>query len=150
MFQFIWNIFLVLTSLLKLSQAQGFSQQDEGRYLSVFNTLIKDSYSAPLPSEIITKCKNQGQGINAQVLSITSSMKSDALQTFCGTASICTIPSGITVTMTSSLNVAALVVQGTLEWSDSTQIANDQYLCAGYIAVRILTLFFRIKFKIVI
>jgi len=136
MFKVIWNIILVLLSLLELSQAQtGFSQQDEARYLSNFNTLIKDSYSAPLPTEIITKCKSKGQLTNVPVVSITSSMTSDVLQTRCGSSSICTIPSGITVEMTSSLNVASLVVQGTLEWSDSSQIENDQYLCAGYIAV---------------
>ena len=135
MYRIIWNFILVLLSLLKSTQAQGFSQQDEARYLSVFSTLIKDSYSAPLSTDLTTKCKSQGQVINAPVLSITSSMTSDVLQSFCGTSSICTIPSGITVTMTSSLNVAALVVQGALQWTDSTQTANSQYLCAGYIAV---------------
>ncbi len=130
-----WEFILVLISLIKMSQSQGFAQQDEARYLGSFDRLIKDSYSAPLPNDIITKCKRQGQVTNPQVLSIKSSMTSDELQTFCGTSSICTIPSGFKVTMTSSINVAALVVQGTLEWTDSSQTAKDQYLCAGYIAV---------------
>ena len=135
MFQVNWNIILVLFCLLKISQAQGFSQQDESRYLSVFNTLIKDSYSAPLTNGIKTNCKSQGQMTNTPVISVKSSMTSEELQAFCGISSICTILPGITVTMTSNLNVAALVVQGTIQWTESTQKENDQYLCAGYIAV---------------
>jgi hypothetical protein len=131
----LFNIILIL-SLIALSRAQGFSQDDEIRYLSDFDKLIGHSYSVPLPLEIKTKCKSQGQVVNPSILSIKSSMTSDALQTFCGKTSICTIPAGLTVTMTSNLNVAALVVQGTLEWNDTTQITNDLYLCAGYIAVK--------------
>ena len=62
-------------------------------------------------------------------------MTSAQVQTHCGTNTICVVPKGMTLTMSGDLNVAALVVNGTLTWSDTTQTANDQWLCAGYIAV---------------
>ena len=63
-------------------------------------------------------------------------MSSSQLQAFCGNDSICTIPTGLNVVMNSNLNVAALVVKGTLTWNDVSQISSNQWLCAGYIAVR--------------
>ncbi|CAF2558252.1 unnamed protein product [Rotaria sp. Silwood2] len=62
-------------------------------------------------------------------------MLSSNLQIFCGTETICTIPADFTVTMNSNLNIAALVLSGSLTWNDISQTSSDQWLCAGYIAV---------------
>lgn len=37
--------------------------------------------------------------------------------------------------VTSDLNVGALVIRGSLEWTDTTQLASHAFLCAGYVAV---------------
>ncbi|CAF4949646.1 unnamed protein product, partial [Rotaria sp. Silwood1] len=114
---------------------EAFSQQDEVAYIDAFSTLIKDSYSAPLPQDLARTCQNQNQATKATVKLITNSMLSSDLQIFCGTETICTIPAGFTVTMNSNLNVAALVLSGSLVWNDLSQSSSDQWLCAGYIAV---------------
>ncbi|CAF4040020.1 unnamed protein product [Adineta steineri] len=114
---------------------KAFGQQDEAEYIDDFSTLIKDSYSAPLPQDLAATCKNQNQVTVSTTKSITSSMLSSDLQIFCGTDTICIIPNGFTVTMNSNLNVAALVVSGSLIWNDASQSSNNQWLCAGYIAV---------------
>lgn len=115
---------------------EAFAQQDETAYIDAFSTLIKDSYSVPLPQGLVTACKNQGHVPLTTVKSITNSMLSSELQMFCGTDTICTIPTGFTVTMDSNLNVAALVVSGSFIWNDVNQPLNEQWLCAGYIAVK--------------
>ncbi|CAF0723862.1 unnamed protein product [Adineta steineri] len=114
---------------------EAFGEQDETAYIDSFSTLIKDSYSAPLPQDLAATCKNQNQVTVTTTKSITSSMLSSELQIFCGTDTICIIPTGFTVTMNSNLNVAALVVSGSLIWNDASQSSNNQWLCAGYIAV---------------
>ena len=132
------SLTLFILGLIQKSHEQGgFAQEEESRFISNFQNLIKDSYTAPLPPKIASKCKNQLLASkNIQTLSIKSSMTSDALAAFCGTNVICVIPPGHTVKMTSSLNMGALVVHGTVEWTDETQLEEDQYICAGYIAVR--------------
>ena len=133
----ILKLFFVLECLIQTNNAyEAFAQEDEAAYLGAFSTLIKDSYSAPLPQDLVATCKNQPQTTTSTVKSITTSVLSSSLQAFCGTDSICTIPTGLTVTMNSNLNVAALVLNGTLVWNDVSQSLNDQWLCAGYIAVR--------------
>ena len=135
----ILKLFFVSKCLIQTNNAyEAFSQQDEAGYLGAFDTLIKDSYSAPLPKDLVATCKNQNQATVSTVKSITTSMLSSDLQIFCGTDTICTIPSSLTVTMNSNLNVAALVVTGSLVWNDASQSSSDQWLCAGYIVVRYL------------
>ena len=130
-------LFLIIKSLCFIS-INGFNNQDEGAYISSFENLIRDSYSHPLPSQLIAECKNQpSPGTNLAIKSISSSMSSSELQSFCGTNTICTIPAGFTVTMNSNLNVAALVVNGVFNWTDSSQTSPNQWLCSGYIVVRI-------------
>jgi len=48
---------------------------------------------------------------------------------------ICTVPHGIRLIMSSSLNVPALIVRGEVYWRDVDQLDDEQYLCAGYVAV---------------
>jgi hypothetical protein len=129
-------LFLFLQFFLQLNAYEPFSQIDEGPFLGSFDTLIKDSYSAPLPNDLKSACKNKNILTAATVKTVSSSMTATQLQAFCGLDTICTIPAGFTVTMNSNLNLAALVVKGTLIWTDVTQFSNDQWLCAGYIAVR--------------
>ena len=131
------KVYFLLQCLFQLNNAfEAFAQADEGPYLGSFDTLIKDSYSAPLPGDLRATCRNANQVTSAAVKSITSSMTSSQLQTFCGYDTICTIPAGFTVVMNSNLNVAALVVKGSLTWTDVSQTTSNQWLCAGYIAVR--------------
>jgi filamentous hemagglutinin family protein len=135
----ILKLFFISQCLMQTNNAyEAFGEQDEAPYLEAFSTLIKDSYSASLPQDLTAACKNQNQATVSGVKSITSSMLSSDLQTFCGADTICTIPAGFTVTMNSNLNVAALVVSGSLVWNDVSQPSSDQWLCAGYIAVRYL------------
>ncbi|CAF1388475.1 unnamed protein product [Adineta ricciae] len=131
-----FKIFLVIQcSIQRYHVADAFAQEDEADYINNFATLIKDSYSAPLPRDLKSTCKSQYQAGVSTVKSITNSMFSSDLQVFCGTDSICTIPTGFTVTMNSNLSLAALVIHGSLVWNDMSQSSSDQWLCAGYIAV---------------
>ena len=133
----ILKLFFISPCLMQTNNVfEAFAQRDEASYLEAFSTLIKDSYSAPLPQALAATCKNENHVTVSTVKSITSSMLSSDLQTFCGTDTICTIPARFTVTMNSNLNVAALVVSGSLVWNDASQSASEQWLCAGYIAVR--------------
>ncbi|KAL7542580.1 hypothetical protein ACHAXR_011906 [Thalassiosira sp. AJA248-18] len=50
-------------------------------------------------------------------------------------SSVCIVPRGLRLIMSSSLNVPALIVRGELYWRDSDQVMEDQFLCAGYVAV---------------
>ena len=131
------ELFFVLHCLIYTHhRTDAFAQEDEAAYISSFSTLIKDSYSAPLPQDLAATCKHQNQATGATVRVVTASMFSSDLQAFCGTDTICTISAGVTVTMNSNLNLAALVVNGSIVWTDASQPSSDQWLCAGYIAVR--------------
>lgn len=84
------------------AQYEAFGEADEAEYLRVFDTLIRDSYSAPLPSDLVTQCKNQAQAApNLPTRTISTSMTSTEAQTLCGTDSICNVPGGLTLTMNS-------------------------------------------------
>jgi len=133
----LFKLLIVFICLIRTTSGyEAFAQEDEAAYLAAFSTLIKDSYSATLPQDVIATCKNQPPTTTTTIKSMTTSMFSSDLQSFCGTDSICTFPIGLTVTMNSNLNVAALVLNGSLIWNETSQSLNDQWLCAGYIAVR--------------
>ena len=53
----------------------------------------------------------------------------------CGDNTICIIPFGTTWIVDNSINLGALIVRGSVEWYDSTQVLDNAYLCAGYVAV---------------
>lgn len=53
----------------------------------------------------------------------------------CGDNTVCIIPFGTTWSVDSSINLGALIVRGSVEWYDSTQVLDNAYLCAGYVAV---------------
>jgi hypothetical protein len=130
---------LILATCLTRQVYSAFSQSDEATYLSAFDNLIKDSYSAPLPSDLASACKNKGPAVaNLPIVYATRSMTASELQTLCGVNSICVVSSGYTLTMNSNLNLAALMIDGRLVWTDQTQTAADQWICAGYIGVGLL------------
>lgn len=88
--------------LVHVSQGQyeAFGEADEAGYIAAFSELIKDSYSAPLPQGLISQCKNQNQApASLPIRTATHSMYASELQSFCGTESVCNVPSGITITM---------------------------------------------------
>ncbi len=115
---------------------QGFGNKDEDLYMSSFNTLIKDSYSDKLPADLINTCKNKPTQSNLQIKNITTSpITSAKVQELCNTNTLCVIETSVVVTMSSNLNLAALIIKGTLNWNDQTQVSNDQWLCAGYIGM---------------
>lgn len=125
---------IILLCLIKSSFQ--FEQRDEASYMAHFSTLIKDSYSEDLPSNLKSACKNQASSSsNLPIKLISKSIKSSELQNECGFNSICTIEPNAILTMDSNLNLAALVIKGMLNWTDQSQASNEQWLCAGYIAV---------------
>lgn len=125
----------LIICIFRLANA-GYWVADEADYISNFQNLIKDSYQNPRP-EGLSSCVNQADIPNAPTsVSVTSSTISSAdLQALCGTDKICVIPEGSTLQMDGNLDVAALVIRGELFWHSTTQSSNDQWLCAGYIAV---------------
>lgn len=127
----------LVAHLTRAQRYEAFSQSDEEGYLESFDTLIKDSYSAPLPQDLISRCKNKYKpDPNLPTRTIQTSMSASEVQSFCGFDSTCTISAGVEIRMNTNLDVAALVLSGKLTWTDSTQLHSDQWLCAGYIAVK--------------
>ena len=53
----------------------------------------------------------------------------------CGDNSTCIIPIGMTLQVDTSLNLGALIVRGTVDWNDDTQVNPSAFLCAGYVVV---------------
>ena len=131
--------FLNLTLFYLISRlVKGYVQNSEQSYLDNFQTLINDSYSESLPSDLLNTCKNSEifNKQNVQNKSITiGSITSEQVQKICSNNTICIIETGVIVTMNSNLNLAALIIKGSLNWNDQTQVSNDQWLCAGYVAV---------------
>ena len=112
----------------------------ESTFLSVFADLIKDSFAAPLPDALKNACAEKGShglaGQLPEVLLTGAQVSASQAQAACGAASVCIVPPATTLAMDSSLNVAALVIKGKLEWTSATQAAaEDIFLCAGYVAV---------------
>ena len=120
--------------LLRLS-AQSFNQGDTGSFASSWPQLIADSYSAPLPAALEQQCKGKTGAASLSTVRLSSSSGAAAAQAACGSQSHCVVPPGVTLTMDGSLDVGALTVQGTLLWSDTSQSAAEQWLCAGFVAV---------------
>lgn len=133
------NIFTVNLLFLCLigKSFQGFFDRNEQLYMESFETLIKDSYSENLPLDLINACKSKPIFKSSlQIKTITStSITSAKVQELCSTDSLCVIDTDVVVTMNSNLNLAALIIKGKFEWNDQTQSSNDQWLCAGYVAV---------------
>ena len=119
----------------------GYEQGDEAAFRADFQTLIADSYSAPLPAALQSQCRDLGVHASsplAEAVAGTASTISAAdASAACGEDTACMVPSGTTLLLDGSLKVAALVVRGTVEWTDASQPAEEQWLCAGYVAVEV-------------
>ena len=63
-----------------------------------------------------------------------TTFSSTEVQSLCGQSSICTIGRNTVFQMNDSINVAALVIQGSFQWTDITA-TSDYHLCAGYVFV---------------
>eukprot|EP00559_Dactyliosolen_fragilissimus_P007575 CAMPEP_0184856030 /NCGR_PEP_ID=MMETSP0580-20130426/1187_1 /TAXON_ID=1118495 /ORGANISM="Dactyliosolen fragilissimus" /LENGTH=1243 /DNA_ID=CAMNT_0027350795 /DNA_START=75 /DNA_END=3803 /DNA_ORIENTATION=- len=152
--------FLALFYILNYLGAEAaFDQGSEIDYYAKYNEIVAASYSAvddldssvnpnAPPSSLIQNCKNGGQ-LPSPVPTVEISsplfhtIKSSSLMAQCGSASICVIPEGITVEMNTDVNIGALIVRGSLKWTDETQnhssssssSTSSQYLCAGYIVM---------------
>ena len=82
-------------------------------------------------------CKNDWNPPTREVTLQASSgvIDSTSVSEQCGNDSVCVIPIGTTFQVDKSLNLAALVVHGTVEWNDGTQVHPSAFICAGYVAV---------------
>ena len=104
---------------------------------------MDDSQRGGAPSNLLSQCKRENINYivpTAEVVVSTSSSGANTISSIdvegqCDLNSICIVPSGISLHVTSSLNVGALIIRGSLEWTDDTQISSSTYICAGYIAV---------------
>ncbi len=127
---------LLLITFCLIETTFQFQIGDEQEFMNLFPTLIKDSFSADLPQDLKRTCKDQSSlSNNLPNQQITSSTTSSEVNKICGTSSICTIETGVTVSMNSNLNVAGLIIKGNLVWNDQTQTSDEQWICAGYIGV---------------
>jgi len=151
-----WPIIAIVLLLLHQSTAYQFWSQDE--YLSNFEVLERQSYSAVndpdvAPLELLSECSRPINGTDLLFDGSEVILESDgsvdttnpmvptvsaaSAQTQCNTneSSICILPRGLRLIMSSSLNVPALIIRGELYWRDVDQSIEELYLCAGYVAV---------------
>ena len=118
---------------------KGFSQADEAAYLATWSDMVKDSYTEPLPPNFDPTCiatsNSYTTASNLITKTIIGNFNAAAFQTECGPSSLCVLSQGSTLTMDGNLNVAALIIKGTVTWTDTTQVLPQQWLCAGYVVV---------------
>ena len=125
-----------------------FNEGNEEEFLASFESLISDSYAesnnvSSAPRNLTQFCRNQGLFFNNSdtLDEVEISGNGDnvvfpsEVSAQCGSSKICVIKAGLTLKMKGSLNVAALKIKGTLLWTGVEQTEEDQWLCAGMIAV---------------
>ena len=114
----------------------GFRQADDAAYAAALPTLEAAAHDAPRPPGLEAACAGQPSAAvtSATVTLPGGSISASTAQQQCDAAAVCVVPEGTTLVMDGSLDVGALVVRGQLVWDDSTQAADAQWLCAGYIA----------------
>ena len=117
----------------------GLSQNDEAAYLATWSAMIKDSFTEPLPLNFDSTCvaaiNPYTSASNMHSVTLDGNFNASTFQKQCGTSNLCILSAGSTLTMDGNLNVAALLIHGTLTWTDSTQTSPQQWLCAGYVVV---------------
>ena len=98
-----------------------------------------DDADGNAPGNLLSECKRSLGSPTSPLTTVTIQnigvVTSDQLLTICGSNDLCIIPEGVTLQVTSSINVGALVVRGKVEWNDSTQDEENAFLCAGYVAM---------------
>ena len=132
------HLLLLLSTLAKTTNGGvGFGHSQQKEFLEAWPDVIKDSYDAPLPAGLKAACSNKGLALATSDAKETAAGKtytSSEIQALCGGGS-CVVSAGSTLNMDGNLNLASLVVKGTLLWSDKTQSDASQWLCAGYLTV---------------
>ena len=101
------------------------------------------SYSAisdegKVPPNLMSECKNNWNPPTRDIIVLPAEngyVSSSQVSQQCGSSSMCIIPLGVTYQVDSSINLSALVVQGSVEWTDDTQVDTRAFLCAGFVAV---------------
>mmetsp|Transcript_32276 Transcript_32276/g.67849 ORF Transcript_32276/g.67849 Transcript_32276/m.67849 type:complete len:1275 (+) Transcript_32276:77-3901(+) len=116
------------------------SQSDEEKYLSNFDSMQAASYAVAdgdLPIDMDVCKTNQSPPTREVTVQASTNgvIDSSSITNQCGNDSICIIPIGTTLQVDTSLNLGALIVRGTVEWNDITQVHPSAFLCAGYVAV---------------
>ena len=105
-----------------------------------FDSIQAASYAVAdgdLPLELDV-CKNNHSPPTRNVTvqaSSTGVVNSSSVSNQCGNDSVCIIPIGTTLEVDTGLNLGALIVRGTVEWNDGTQVQPSAFVCAGYVAV---------------
>lgn len=114
------NTYIIMAGNFDAIQAASYSVADGDLPLEL-NACKTDSGSAPTREVIVQ--------------SPTGLVDSSTVTDQCGEDSICTIPLGTTLQVTTSLNLGALIVKGVVEWDDKTLVDPSAFLCAGYVAI---------------
>jgi len=167
---------LALIASLTFTRAQ-YSQGQEADYLARFDSINGASYAAVddidananVPPTLLSTCKDTPLVTNPLLVEVTlqeavtpdeivnnsaNTIKSSSVALQCDASTVCTIPEGITLVMDVNLHVAALIVKGSVLWTDETQLSrvelteedientdtntnsnSGSFLCAGYVAV---------------
>ena len=97
--------------------------------------MTKDSYSTPKPTALAAACASQSTTAAAGTLPIKtasadrgSSVSAVSLTAQCAGNVLCIVPVGITLRMDGNVNVAALIVRGSVDWSSSGLCCNNTAL----------------------
>jgi hypothetical protein len=145
---------VLLLSLIS-SVRCAYNHGDETQYLANFDQMAASSYAAidddsVAPVGLISQCKDSNildfsfateiivrpDDPSTGTVSATSAQDQCSTASAIGNPTICIVPEGVRLLMTSSLVVDALVVRGQLYWRDTEHVqVEDQWLCAGFIAV---------------
>mmetsp|Transcript_15892 Transcript_15892/g.33623 ORF Transcript_15892/g.33623 Transcript_15892/m.33623 type:complete len:226 (+) Transcript_15892:504-1181(+) len=134
------RLLVLIGPLSKSSTAlAAFSQSDEGQYLLNFNSIQAASYAVAdenLPLDMDVCKSNHNPPTREVTLQVSNGIADSAtVAGQCGNDSTCIIPLGTTLQVDTSLNLGALIVRGTVQWNDDTQVNPSAFICAGYVAV---------------
>ena len=115
-------------------------------YTANFDEIEAASYAAiddpdsNVPDQLISQCKRgvapfiPASEFEEVTFSVGGEVDVAQVKSVCKENSICIIPSGTTLQITDNLNVAALIVRGSVEWNDQTS-PDNMFVCAGYVAI---------------
>lgn len=156
---FLFRLIIIAVSILLPFEARAYQSWQEGPYLTNFDALEAASYSAvddPLvvpASSLLTACRADPNATSVELDGSEITLEADGIddasnanveivsassaqaQCDANLASVCVVPRGLRLIMDGNLNVPALKVQGDLVWREDDQVGDEQYLCAGYVAV---------------
>ena len=96
---------LSLGGIVKSIEASSMMQHEEAKYVAAFPKIIEDSFSAPLPTGA-SSCANEGNAgsLTQVLLSGGDRLTSIELQNQCSTSSLCIVPEGVVVELSSNVN----------------------------------------------